>query len=244
MKIGVFSEFNDDFKRLFPESQNIITYFIHANGWRRDYFNEIDTFLNRDSVIWDVFLPNLQNKELISLLKKQFPDSGALEARIYSAYLYFQEKSKKYKNKIRIHLFDQYPTYSLYVFNDTAIISMFPLSSKFMSTPTLMLNWKEEFHSFFESDYKEVAKIKKISLNKFSGIIRSLKNDCIRIIFDDLRNINLEEIDKVALDNLEKDIIQKHIIKRKTIQNTIDPIIVKYGSFVLSMANILLQMAR
>lgn len=151
-KIGLFSEFDTCYCDLFANSSHITTFFIHSRRWRESNLKYIDDFLKREISEWDVILPDIANSTLLHEMQLHFDDGTNMLDKIKDAYMFFYNYQNKYPNKIKIHSFSLFPTYSFYKFDNEIIASMYPLTSKRHLTPTFHLSVENDDHCFFSID--------------------------------------------------------------------------------------------
>ncbi len=83
-----------------------------------------------------VFLPNLSVEALVAVLIGHFEDGPSIPTFIADAYTYFGDLRRDYPEKVKIMLFDKYPTYSFYRFDDTVFVAMYPTTSIKKGVPT------------------------------------------------------------------------------------------------------------
>ena len=157
-KIGLFPAFDIHYSDLFANCNHITTYFIHSRKWRENNLKNIDDFLRREPSEWDVILPDISNSVLLCGMQAHFDDGVNMLEKIMDAYRFFYNYQKKYPNKIRIRSFTLFPTYSFYRFDDEIIVSMYPLTTKRHSTPTLYLSADSDSNNFFKIDIEYIIK--------------------------------------------------------------------------------------
>jgi hypothetical protein len=155
-KYGSFPEFDILYPNLFKVSNKITTSFIHSRRWRENNLDSIEQFFDKNGTEWNVILPNIENKLLLDHLKLHFNDGLTLESKIIDAYDFFLKIQKKYPKKLFIRLYNLYPTYTLYRFDNTLIISLYPLTSERHPTPTFMLNANAINADFFQKDINKI----------------------------------------------------------------------------------------
>lgn len=151
-KKGLFPSFDGCYHDFFSNSCHITTYFVHSRKWRENNLIEIDEFLKRDDAKWDVVLPDIFDDALLSAMKKHFDDGENILDKILDSYRFFNSYRTQYPEKIIVHSFSLYPTYSFYKFDNNIIVSMYPLTSKRHPTPTFLLSLEDESNKFFQTD--------------------------------------------------------------------------------------------
>ncbi len=152
IKIGLFPDFTEDFKRLFIDASEIILYFIHSRRWRENNLDLIRIYLEKDKSNLTLFLPDITNKVLIHSLISHFDDGPSIPNFIVDAYRFFIQLSKEYENKVHIRLYNLYPTYSFYKYNDKIIVAFYPTVAIRKSVPTILLSTNTSMGAFFLND--------------------------------------------------------------------------------------------
>lgn len=172
-KYGVFTEFDCLYRDYFTNAKNITTYFIHSRRWRETNLVYIEQYLERDAVHWDVILPDITERNLVSQLKKHFSDGNDIVTKVVDAYNYFNELAKKYPQKIEISLFNLYPVYTFYKFDNKMVISLYPLTAERRPTPTFLIDTNAQYSEFFKDDVTDIlSKAQKRSTVEIDEIIR------------------------------------------------------------------------
>lgn len=149
---GFFEDFVSAFPKYIESSTSLTAMFIHSRRWRENNNAGLTKLLLKERSKITVFLPDLKNKKLINELKKHFDDGDHLEFFISDAFRYFQLLKSRFPEKVDIRCFSLYPTYSLYKFDDTAIIAMYPTTTKRRSVPAFEISSTGEFWHFLGDD--------------------------------------------------------------------------------------------
>ena len=92
-------------------------YFIHSRRWRENHSAAIKTFLARSDTDDEVFLPDLENHELMFSLSRRFEDGPLTPTLVIDAYRYCYRLAREYGKPAEIWLFSRYPAYSFYQFD-------------------------------------------------------------------------------------------------------------------------------
>lgn len=161
-KFGLCNNFDAEYDQLFRTAERVSTYFVHSRRWRETNLNNIKEFFQRKSVRWDVFLPDIQDAEIITQLEKHFDDGDSILIKILDAFKFFLAYSAMYPSKIVYHVYCLYPTYSFYKFDNNIIVSMYPLSGMKQSTPTLKTQIGSSNIDFFACDIARITKDSKL----------------------------------------------------------------------------------
>ena len=93
-------------------------YFIHSRRWRENHDAAIKAFVGREGTTLEVFLPDLENHELMFSLEKHFDDGPLIPALVVDAYRYFARLAREFGKPSQIWLFGRYPTYTFYRFDE------------------------------------------------------------------------------------------------------------------------------
>ena len=171
-KYGIFTEFDNICHDLFRTSKHVTTSFIHSRRWRESNLNSIMDFFNNKGIHWDILLPDIENDNLINMIKGNFSDGKTMISKIVDAYMFCLENLKKYPNKLTVYLYSFYPTYSFYKFDNKIIVSLYPLTSERYSPPTLLIDLEVENTDFFEEDIDNIKEMsKKITMLELEKLI-------------------------------------------------------------------------
>ena len=155
-RIANFTDFNDTFHILINNCTNITLYFIHSRRWRENYNDEIRSFLSQENHGLSVFLPDLGNIAFIKCLQSHFDDGKFIPGFIADAYRYFRFLDTSYPGSVLVRLYNTYPTYSFYKFDDTVIVAMYPTTPIHMAVPTFEVDINNEFGNFISKDIDQL----------------------------------------------------------------------------------------
>ena len=156
VRFGLFTDFIEDFNRLLNESKEVVLYFIHSRRWRENHNDAIRTLLTKPKSSLTVFLPDLANKQLVTGLTGHFDDGPHIPGFIADAYRYFADLQREYPGKVRILLFNDYPTYTFYRFDDAVIAAMYPTTAIRKSVPAFYLKMDGTFGEFLDKDIEQL----------------------------------------------------------------------------------------
>lgn len=73
----------------------------------------------------DIFLPDLENHELMFSLSRRFEDGPLTPTLVVDAYKYCARLARDYGKPADIWLFSRYPAYSFYQFDQRAVIALY-----------------------------------------------------------------------------------------------------------------------
>ena len=99
VRIAPFTAFVQRFEDLLASSTRLALYFIHSRRWRENHDAAIKTFLAREGTTLEVFLPDLENHELMYSLGKHFDDGPQIPGLITDAYRYFARLARDYSSR-------------------------------------------------------------------------------------------------------------------------------------------------
>ncbi|MBO5462648.1 MAG: nucleotide-binding protein [Clostridia bacterium] len=175
IKYGMFQDFASDISLALKQSENVTLYFIHSRSWRENNHNAIIDFLrNEKSKKLTVFLPDFLNESLMNSFKDNFSDGKYIPNLIEDAVKFFLELKSDYPDKIDIHLYAFYPTYSFYMFDKTTIIALYPTTDRKKNVPTFMINNTSGFYRFVADD---CLVLKEVSIDMSESHLSKIKED-------------------------------------------------------------------
>lgn len=170
--VGLFSEFGSQFEQLLDQTKSLTVCFIHSRRWRENYNDRIIDFLRKGESVFTAYLPNLDNGHLIKALIEHFDDGPHIPGFIADAYRYFKNLMERFKSKVKVRVFDLYPTYSFYEFDDRILVAMYPLSILRTDVPTLEILRDSAMYEFFATDIQQVrAATKNVSSHVLQAMI-------------------------------------------------------------------------
>jgi hypothetical protein len=125
VRVGPFAGFYQRFEDLIGASTRMILYFIHSRRWRENHDAAIKAFLGRTRTTMEIFLPDLENHELMFSLSRRFEDGPLTPTLVVDAYKYCARLAREYGQPADIWLFSRYPAYSFYQFDERAVIAFY-----------------------------------------------------------------------------------------------------------------------
>jgi hypothetical protein len=158
VRIGPFAGLVARFDELIGGSSSMVLYFIHSRRWRENHASAIRGFMARPETTLEVFLPDLENHELMFSLEKHFEDGPLIPALVEDAYRYFARLSREYQKALQIRLFGRYPTYSFYRFDDRAIMAMYSNSVAKKELPAFEVTVDGFLGSFLAADIEDLRR--------------------------------------------------------------------------------------
>ncbi len=158
VRVGSFGGFVPRFDELIGSSSSMILYFIHSRRWRENHDAAIKAFLGREGTSLEVFLPDLENHELMFSLEKHFDDGLLIPAMVEDAYRYFARQAREFQKPVQIWLFGRYPTYSFYKFDQRAVMAMYSNSVAKKELPAFEVTTNGFLGSFLAADIEDLKR--------------------------------------------------------------------------------------
>jgi hypothetical protein len=158
VRVAPFTAFVPRFEELIGGSTLMTVYFIHSRRWRENHDAAIKTFLGRGDTRLEVFLPDLENHELMFSLEKHFDDGPMIPALVVDAYRYFARLSREFGKPAEIWLFGRYPTYSFYRFDRRAIVALYSNSTAKKRLPAFEITNEGLFGKFVTDDIDDLKR--------------------------------------------------------------------------------------
>lgn len=158
VRVGPFAGFVPRFDELIASSSSMVLYFIHSRRWRENHDAAIKAFLGREGTSLEVFLPDLENHELMFSLEKHFDDGPLIPALVEDAYRYFARLARDYQKPVQIWLFGRYPTYSFYKFDERAVMAMYSNSVAKKELPAFEITTEGFLGSFLAADIADLKR--------------------------------------------------------------------------------------
>ena len=158
VRISPFTSLVGRFDELIGSSTSMALYFIHSRRWRENHASAIKGFMGRPETALEVFLPDLENHELMFSLEKHFEDGPLIPAMVEDAYRYFARLAREYQKLVQVRLFGRYPTYSFYRFDDRAIMAMYSNSVAKKELPAFEVTVDGFLGSFLAADIEDLRR--------------------------------------------------------------------------------------
>jgi hypothetical protein len=125
VRVGPFAGFYQRFEDLIASSTHMVLYFIHSRRWRENHDAAIKSFLGRNGTTMEIFLPDVENHELMFSLSRRFEDGPLTPTLVVDAYKYCSRLARDYGKPAEVWLFGRYPAYSFYQFDQCAVIALY-----------------------------------------------------------------------------------------------------------------------
>src|SRR5437867_10039914 len=125
LRVAPFAGFVQRFDDLIGSATTMSLYFIHSRRWRENHDAAIKAFLAREGTTMEVFLPDLENHELMYSVAKHFDDGPQIPSLVVDGYRYFARLARDFHKPAEIWLFGRYPTFSFYKFDERAVLALY-----------------------------------------------------------------------------------------------------------------------
>jgi hypothetical protein len=158
VRVGPFAGFYQRFEDLIGRSTQMVLYFIHSRRWRENHDAAIKAFLGREDTTIEVFLPDLENHELMFSLARHFEDGPQIPGLVTDAYRYFARLAREFHKPTQIWLFGRYPTYTFYKFDDRAVIAMYSNTASKKDLPAFEIETDSFLGKFLAHDVEDLKR--------------------------------------------------------------------------------------
>jgi hypothetical protein len=158
LRVGSFAGFYQRFEELIASSTQMILYFIHSRRWRENHDAAIKAFLGREGTVMEVFLPDLENHELMYSLARHFDDGPQLPSMVVDGYRYFARLARDFQKPAEIWLFSRYPTFSFYNFDERAVIALYSNTAAKKGAPAFEVTTDSLLGKFVAADIEDLKK--------------------------------------------------------------------------------------
>jgi len=136
----------------------MVLYFIHSRRWRENHSAAIKAFLARSDTTMDIFLPDLENHELMFSLSRRFEDGPLTPTLVTDAYRYCYRLAREYRKPAEIWLFSRYPAYSFYQFDRTAVLALYSNTASKKDIPAFEVSTEGLLGRFLASDIEDLKR--------------------------------------------------------------------------------------
>ena len=158
LRVGSFAGFYQRFEELIAESSRMAVYFIHSRRWRENHSAAIKTFLSRSDTTLQVFLPDLENHELMFSLSRRFEDGPLTPTLVIDAYRYCSRLAREYGKPTEIWLFGRYPAYSFYQFDQRAVLALYSNTAAKKDIPAFEVSTDGLLGKFLATDIEDLKR--------------------------------------------------------------------------------------
>jgi hypothetical protein len=158
IRVGPFAGFYQRFEDLIATSSRIVLYFIHSRRWRENHDAAIKRFLAREGTTLEVFLPDLENHELMFSLSRRFEDGPLTPTLVVDAYRYCSRLGREHGKPTDVWLFGRYPAYSFYRFDQHAIIALYSNTAAKKDIPTFEVSTDGLLGTFLASEIDDLKR--------------------------------------------------------------------------------------
>jgi hypothetical protein len=157
-RVGPFAGFYQRFEELIAESSRMVLYFIHSRRWRENHDAAIKAFLGRSGTSMQIFLPDLENHELMFSLSRRFQDGPLTPTLVVDAYRYCCRLAREYGKPEEIWLFGRYPAYSFYQFDERAVLALYSNTTAKKDIPAFEVSTDGLLGRFLASDVEDLKR--------------------------------------------------------------------------------------
>jgi hypothetical protein len=156
--VGPFAGLYHRFEELIASSSRMILFFIHSRRWRENHDAAIKAFLGRQGTSLEVFLPDLESRELMFSIGRHFEDGAQIPSLVVDAYHYFARLARDLDRPVKVRLFGRYPTYSFYAFDDHAVMAPYSNAAAKKDLPAFELRRDGVLGRFLARDIEDLRK--------------------------------------------------------------------------------------
>ena len=158
LRVAPFAGYVQRFDDLIGSATTMSLYFIHSRRWRENHDAAIKAFAARAGTTLEVFLPDLENHELMYSLGKHFEDGPLIPALVGDAYRYLARLARDFGKPAHVWLFGRYPTYSFYKFDDGAVIALYSNTAAKKELPAFEITSDCMLAEFLAADIEDLKK--------------------------------------------------------------------------------------
>jgi hypothetical protein len=158
VRVGPFAGFYQRFEDLIASSTRMVLYFIHSRRWRENHDAAIKAFLGREGTTLEIFLPDLENHELMFSLSRRFEDGPLTPTLVVDAYKYCVRLARDYGKPADIWLFSRYPTYSFYQFDQHAVMALYSNTAAKKDMPAFEVGADGLLGRFLATDIEDLRR--------------------------------------------------------------------------------------
>src|SRR5882762_3756957 len=158
VRVAPFAGFVQRFDDLIGSSTTMVLYFIHSRRWRENHDAAIKAFLGRPNTTLEVFLPDLEDHELMYSLARHFEDGPQIPGLVVDAYRYFARLARDFGRPTQIWLFKHYPTFSFYRFDARAVLALYSNTASKKDLPALEITTDSVLGKFLAVDTEDLKK--------------------------------------------------------------------------------------
>jgi hypothetical protein len=158
VRVGPFAGFYQRFEDLIASSSHMVLYFIHSRRWRENHDAAMKAFLGRSDTTLEIFLPDLENHELMFSLSRRFQDGSLTPTLVVDAYRYCARLGREYGKPTEVWLFGRYPAYSFYRFDQHAILALYSNTAAKKDIPTFEVSTDGLLGKFLASEIEDLKR--------------------------------------------------------------------------------------
>lgn len=154
-----FQDHKIDWNNLFINAKQIDLLFWGSSTWRHHHFDRIDDFVSKKESKITVILPDLKDPNTVQSIGYQMKKSNtAVIKYINDAIEYFIKLNKKYPNsQIAVWLIKQPSRFSVFRFDNKAILSLYSHRRDYVSVPTWLCSKGGNLFDFIEQEIDSIT---------------------------------------------------------------------------------------
>lgn len=168
---GFFGDYASRCGELIVRARQITLYFIHSRRWRETHLDALEDALNNQCETIEIYLPNVANPLLRDALATHFDDGPFVPGLAIEGYHFWALLLQNYPDKIKVRLFDLYPTYSFYKFDSEVIVAMYPNTSRKKDVPTFQVDTAGSYWQFIADDLAQLNHKPPLTLDQIEVLV-------------------------------------------------------------------------
>ncbi|HET9292703.1 MAG TPA: hypothetical protein VFO06_00295 [Gemmatimonadales bacterium] len=177
VRVAPFARFIQRFEELIGSSTHMTLYFIHSRRWRENHAAALQAFLGRENTRLEVFLPDLENHELMYSLGRHFEDGPLISAMVVDAYRYFARLAREFGKPADVWLFSRYPTFSFYRFDERAVFALYSNTAAKKDMPAFEITTDSFLGEFLAADTEDLKReCRKRAPEELEAVITRVKD--------------------------------------------------------------------
>lgn len=168
---GFFGDFSGDFGDLIISARRITLYFIHSRRWRETFLSHVEQALSGPCELFEVYLPDMTNTLLREAIASHFEDGPFVAGLTIEGYDYWRRLQERYPGKVEVRLFDCYPTYSFYRFDNDIIVAMYSNTTRKKEVPAFRITADSSYWSFIQDDIDQVKNCSPLTSQQLKALV-------------------------------------------------------------------------
>tara|TARA_R110000868_G_scaffold11516_7_gene56421 strand:- start:10703 stop:11617 length:915 start_codon:yes stop_codon:yes gene_type:complete len=157
VQVDLFPNLQPKFDKLIRTTRTLATSFVHSRRWRGDHGRDIKARLEHRELSLTAFVPDPQNEILMDDFARRFDDGKAIPAMIGDTIEWLSGLIGD-GNAVEVLLFPRVLPYSVYRFDDVALVALYPMASERRPSPTFTAKPGTLTWNFIEEDLTALRK--------------------------------------------------------------------------------------